>query len=407
MMPVRASFKPPISTCLAALAFLSGFAAFFPIGLVYLTWLAFAIATTVLLLRHPEHYKTVHYGIIILVFLPALLATASVLIHGPHEQTGARLFHTYRSGLVIAIGLIVCQIHREWVLKGLFAGSWYALCIIVIHRFIIDLPIVSPYDDLLRVEGNAGSQKMIMLATVSGMAFWLMLISNERKSRLLYLAFWLTSASAVAFHSISRNAYLVLLALPTAALIYRYRHPKGISIAILATVALGSAVWLGSETVRSRSYQAIDEIRSFAENGIYTGSANVRARMMLEATNQMLKNPLAGTGTGSWLELWRDKARSAPEVAEINNPHNDYLLAGMENGIPGLLALVGLLAVFLYVNWKVNDQWGGLGFVVTVSVGITAAVNAPFRDAVMGMALIWVMAVCTRLPSGRPRQETM
>ncbi|MFN3830400.1 MAG: hypothetical protein ACK4MK_10275, partial [Tepidimonas ignava] len=100
-----------------------------------------------------------------------------------------------------------------------------------------------------------------------------------------------------------------------------------------------------------------------------------------------------------WLEHWREKARDAPEVAGLNNPHNDYLLAGMENGIPGLLALVGLLGAFLYVNWKNNDHWGGLGFVVTISVIITAAVNAPFRDAVMGMALTWIMAVCTRLPS--------
>ncbi|WP_132962926.1 O-antigen ligase family protein [Tepidimonas ignava] len=397
-MPGDAYLNPPASTWLKALAFLSGFAAFLPIGLVYLTWIAFAIAT-IIIPGDPQKYKPLRHKIIILIFLPALLATASIFIHGPHEQTATRIFHAYRSGLVIAIGLIVFQMQREWVLKGLFTGSSLALIIIIIHRVIIDLPLASPFYHLLHSDGNASSQKMIMLATVSGMAFWLMFIAKGRKIQLLYLVFWLVSACTVALHSISRNAYLILLALPLAALIYRYRHPKGISIAVALSMALGLAVWVGSDTVRSRSHDAINEIQSFLENGNYIGSTSARARMMLEATTQMLNNPLTGTGTGSWLEHWREKARDAPEVAGLNNPHNDYLLAGMENGIPGLLALVGLLGAFLYVNWKNNDHWGGLGFVVTISVIITAAVNAPFRDAVMGMALTWIMAVCTRLPS--------
>ena len=43
---------------------------------------------------------------------------------------------------------------------------------------------------------------------------------------------------------------------------------------------------------------------------------------------------------------------------EINNPHNGFLLAGMEPDVAGMLVLM---------------------------------VNAPFRDAALGVALLWLL----------------
>jgi O-antigen ligase len=379
------------------LSFLTGFSAFFPIGIVYLIWLSFAVIITTLPNNRKQLKTVLHHPVTIIILIPIGLAAISTFIHGLHEQTATRLFHTFRNGAIIFCGLIISQRQRDLVLRGVLFGALYAVSIIFIHHFVIDLPLLSPYDDLLRTQGNAGSQKMILLATTGGLAFWLALCSNNQRERFFYLLFWAITSVTVATHAISRNAYLITLILPAFALLYRFRQPKGIAIASLLFTALLSIVWFGSETVRTRTHQAISELRLLHDEGIYNGSTNARAQMMLEASKQMMQHPLFGTGTGSWLEHWRIVARNTPEVAEINNPHNDYLLAGMENGIPGLLALLGMMTAFLYINWKANDRWGGLAFLVTASVGITAAINAPFRDAVLGMALVWLMAAFTRL----------
>lgn len=381
------------------LSLATGISALLPIGFVYLTW--FALAAHLLFFCRPA----IDWGtlkswspLIALILAPALLATLSTAIHGMHEQTASRLFHAYRNAFVIGLALALTQIHRVWIWRGLLGSSFAALLVIITHNFVLPLPLHHPFQDLLQVSGNAGSQKMIMLATIAGMLFWMFLQTIRRPLKWLYFGAWAIITATVAWHSISRNAYLLLLVLPGAALVYRYRQPKTLLLAVFMAVSIAGTIWTASDSVRARTEQAIQELESYSTTGNYSGSANVRARMMIEAAHQMIENPLTGTGTGTWLEHWRHVARDVPHMAETNNPHNDYLLAGMENGLPGMLSLALLMSTFLYINWKANDQWGGLAFVTTASVAITALVNAPFRDAVMGMALIWIMAAFTRLP---------
>lgn len=393
----------------SALAFATGLSAFLPIGIVYLSWFIFIIY---LLAR----WRTTSYfairttwiiALLGVILAPPVIATISVAFHGLHEQTATRLFHAYRTAILIGIGLMVNQNHRLWIFRGIVVGALGSVMVIGIHRFITPLPLQHPFHDLLQVTGNAGSQKMIMLACVAGMLFWMFLGAKTLRQRWLFLIGWLIFGTTVALHSISRNAYLLLLALPAAGLIYRYRSPKSWFLAAAISVCIGAAIWMASDAVRIRTLFGIEELQSYFAKGNYSGSANARARMTMEAAHQMMANPIFGTGTGTWLEHWRNVAQDTPDVNGINNPHNDYLLAGMENGIPGLLAMVILIGTFLYVNWKANNEWGGMGFVGTLAVAITAAVNAPFRDAVLGMALIWVMACFTRLPSRRSHHDTM
>ena len=81
------------------------------------------------------------------------------------------------------------------------------------------------------------------------------------------------------------------------------------------------------------------------------------------------------------------------QFAEINNPHNDFLLAGMETGVAGLLILAWLLLGFIRQGWRATSPAGGITALLGVCLFATTLVNAPFRDAALGMTLLWLLGV--------------
>jgi O-antigen ligase len=87
-------------------------------------------------------------------------------------------------------------------------------------------------------------------------------------------------------------------------------------------------------------------------------------------------------------------AQANPFVKDmrLNNPHNDYLLFAMESGLPSALTLLFLLGLLAVRSWRARSLLGGIGWLFTMSLGITALFNAPFRDATLGMALTFIAA---------------
>lgn len=134
--------------------------------------------------------------------------------------------------------------------------------------------------------------------------------------------------------------------------------------------------------------------------------------MYEEAVQGMLAQPVLGTGVGSWLPRWRIVWKQLgpsqpPQVqagfAEINNPHNEYLLAGMETGVPGMLLLIWLLASIIRIGWRNGSPLGGISVVFGTAIAATAMINAPLRDAAMGMTLLWLTGASLALHGGANR----
>ena len=114
----------------------------------------------------------------------------------------------------------------------------------------------------------------------------------------------------------------------------------------------------------------------------------------------MTTHPLTGTGVGSWLPRWKVVAEQTGQHLppdrlerhmEINNPHNEYMLAGMETEIPGLLALVWLLVALLWLSWAQRSLAGDIAFLMAAGLALCCLINAPLRDAAMGMTLLWLL----------------
>lgn len=329
----------------------------------------------------------------------------AVLFNKWFPDTSTRLFHVFRVALIMGMGLMLSAKEARLAILGLMAGAAYAFVVVVSHH-VFGLPDWALWNSLLSSRNNFSSGNMITLATASGIAFLLATDANLRRGhRQWWLLFALLTSLAVAFHAVSRNAQLLLVVLLLAVALFRFRSVKAVGIGLMVAVVLAGFAWQFSPTTQSRFDEMVSNIRAVEQDSNYRSSVGVRLRMYELASRDMAAHPLIGTGVGSWLPHWAEAARELDKhqlpgeklLSTINNPHNDFLQAGMETGVPGMLVLAWLVLYFVVAGWRRRNTCGGVVFILGVTVLTTAMVNAPFRDAAFGMTLLWLLAASMAL----------
>ncbi|MBC7619857.1 MAG: O-antigen ligase family protein [Candidatus Saccharibacteria bacterium] len=379
-----------------------GLCAFFPIGVMYLNLLlmltALAIApdwlARVLKLRRES------------VVLPIALMVAWTLLAGAvgdwFPDTATRLFHVVRVALVLCIGLMLTPSEARMALAGFMLAAVFAALLVCAHH-IWGMPDWAIWNGLLSSRNSFSSGNMITLATACGVYFFLGILKGlQHEDRWPLLGAGLALAIVVALHAVSRNSQLLLVLLLMTAVVCRFRSLRAAVAGLAVVVALAGSMWQFSPGTQSRFHELLSNLRAAEVGSSYATSGGVRWRMYQEAAQGMAAHPVFGMGVGSWLPHWRTvwmelEKDGSPAVqrqfSEINNPHNDFLLAGMETGVPGMLILIWLMARFVRTGWRQYSAAGSITVVMGVSVFATAVVNAPFRDAAFGMTLLWLLAV--------------
>ena len=370
------------------LALCLGFATFLPIGINYLLLLGFGLLCLSPTWRRSRASLDSHWRWLLWLLLawPGMVWLA----HGTGLDALPRWAHSARLVACLALALTLPLHERKALLAGFLLGAIWTAGVVLVHHQLMPLPEWAIWHTLLSVKGNASSQKWILLATASGMGVWLAwqwLDTRWQRTALLALA--LLWGALVATYAVSRNAHLVLLLMPWLLLAYRYRQPRAWLLGGLLACGAGVLLWQWSPTMASRFNAGLGELGALALEGDFSGSVSVRAQMVWTAWAQMWQHPFIGTGLGSWAEIWAEASQRHPDMAGVNNPHNDYALWGMETGLPGLMLLVLMQVKMLHQAWqRPTTIWRGAGWLTTCALCLTAAVNAPYRDAALGMSLL-------------------
>lgn len=384
------------------LAFSWGVAAFTPVGVMYLHLLLMLLALAasgdiahrVRCLRASGYLPPI---------LAMLLWTAAATLTGDwYPDTATRLFHVFRVALVLVLGLMLTPREARFALAGFVGGALLAALVVAVHH-VWGLPPWTIWASLLSSRNNFSSGNMITMAVASGVCLVVALgKSTDSVGRVLALTATMLLTVTVALHAVSRNAQLLLAILPLCAVLCRFRSLRASLAGAAAVLALLAAVWQLSPTVHDRFEELAANLQLAQADADYGTSGGVRLRMYEEALQGMAEHPLIGTGLGSWLPHWisvwktidgQASDASRQQFANINNPHNDFLLNGMETGVAGMLILVWLLARFVATGWRKRTVAGDISVVMAVGLFVTAMVNAPFRDAALGMSLLWLLAV--------------
>lgn len=368
--------------------FFLGFSTFLPVGSTYL---ALIVLLPLTMIRFKESWRQVdRLWLIALALLLIWPLTSLALNH--NDQFADRYLDLIRLAISLIIALLLNGDERRLLLSGFLWGSAVAIAVVLTHHLLRPLPDWIVWRNLLTVRGNGSSQKWIMLAIVPSIALTLALGEKTARARWLLAVLAIGAIVAVLSFSISRNSFLVAALSPFFAVAYTYRSKKACLGGLALILVFAVAALTISEPVHDRFERASHELRSFFAAGRFDSSVGVRAMMYQVALQFMREHWFFGTGLGSWQEIWLGQSTAYPKTAGLNNPHGDFFLWGMETGALGLLSLVLICFLPMKASWANKNPIAASGWLMIWCLVMAALVNAPFRDAALGMSLT-VLAV--------------
>lgn len=387
---------------IALVAFSWGLCSFLPVGVMYLHLVLLLIAVGVSADVAPRISKLRESGFVLPVALLLAWTFLAAAVGDFYPDLPTRLFHTVRVAVLWCLGMMLWRSEARSALAGFLIAAVFAATIVAAHH-IWGLPEWAIWKSLIVPSNNFSSGNMISMAIAAGAYFCLMLRQDAKSDeRWLAAAAALALALTVVFHAVSRNAQLLLALALVIGVLYRFRSLYAGVAGLVVALALSAMAWHFSPKIQSRFAEVTSNLQAATASAQYNSSIGIRWRMYQEAASQTVEHPVFGTGVGSWLPHWKSVWRTLqqdlpPEehrrFAEVNNPHNDFLLAAMETGVLGMLLLVWPLALFVRRGWQQASAAGGITVVVTLAIVATAMVNAPLRDAALGMTLLWLMGV--------------
>jgi O-antigen ligase len=203
-----------------------------------------------------------------------------------------------------------------------------------------------------------------------------------------------------AFVTASRIALAIapLLLLLLGSRLFRW---KGILLAVMLAVMVGSAMWFASPILRDRVAQTVVETQEYRESNKAT-SIGEHTAFLKESLAIIASAPVIGHGTGSITEEFRRiTAGKAGVSGELSvNPHNQTFAVAIQLGLLGAAALWAMwIAHFTLFTGRSAFAW--LGLVVVVEHILSSTVHSHLFDFNNG----WLYVVAVGVLGGTVLRE--
>ncbi len=204
---------------------------------------------------------------------------------------------------------------------------------------------------------------------MSILAFWSI---HKTIDSLQYRYFWLFLFFLTVFNlfyiATGRTGMLIFLVLMILFVIQRLSRLQQMIGVFLLTLLL-SITFFTSDNFSSRSSIALKEIQNY-EYGASRTSLGMRFDWWINSLTLIKEKPMFGHGTGSFTDAHNDLI-SKTKIIQTDNPHNEYLLIGVQLGVLGLLVFILLLISMLICSFKLakNDRMYVQGVIMAMAVG--------------------------------------
>jgi len=236
-----------------------------------------------------------------------------------------------------------------------------------------------------------------------------------------WLVFWLMHYH----HKTGMNGILALVALVLANLFFLVDSSTGVVLVLslgllfglqtmrraklavmagglIAVVVFAFAVSPMFRTATQGDVKAVQEMLNGKITFTPTGERLQFYRNSLALLSQA---PVLGHGTGRFHERYAMHVAGTNQVVTAN-PHNEYLMVGVQSGLVG----VGILLALFWALWQAAARWEGMdrwlaqGMVVWLSVG--CCFNSFILDSREGMLFALLTALYAKLPSSNPHDSS-
>lgn len=227
----------------------------------------------------------------------------------------------------------------------------------------------------------------IMGAVLAAICWHFRSLAPGRYGRHLAVLAALVSLSNVLFVLSGRSGHVVAIALLSLAIMWelpnRYR-----AVVVLLPFLLALALFFSSAKVRERLTQVKTEVQSYSTQTEPTTSSGIRLGLWRRAIQIISQHPLAGSGVGSWSteynRLQREQNPAHKDITGSGNPHQEYLLWGVQLGIPGILIICGLMFSVLRDTLRMEKPYARAAQSALLALAVACLFNASLYDALIG-----------------------
>lgn len=201
----------------------------------------------------------------------------------------------------------------------------------------------------------------------------------------IFLAF--SAFSNVFFVLSGRTGHVIAIALLSMAIMWELPKKYRAAIVILPfLLALG--LFFSSTKVQDRLSQVETEVLAYSAQRKPDTSSAIRLNFWRTAIRTIGQHPLAGSGVGSWVtEFYRVQHEQNPVYVDADshgNPHQEYLLWGVQLGIPGILLFFALLLSVLRDTLKIERPHARAAQSTLLALAIACLFNSSLYDALIG-----------------------
>ena len=208
-----------------------------------------------------------------------------------------------------------------------------------------------------------------------------------RFGRQLAIFLALMALANVFFVLSGRSGHIVAIALLSMAIMWelpkRYR-----AIVVVLPFFLALGLFFSSTKVQERLMKVETEVQSYSTQVEPITSSGVRLNLWRRAIQTIGQHPLAGSGVGSWStefnRLQRAQNPAHIDIAGNGNPHQEYLLWGVQLGIPGILLLFALMLSVLRDTTKMEKPYARAVQSTVLALAIACLFNSSIYDAQIG-----------------------
>lgn len=189
-----------------------------------------------------------------------------------------------------------------------------------------------------------------------------------------------------------RTGHLVAIALMTLAIVWefptRYRFQL-VLIPLLLTAVLATS----SGKVSHGLTEIGNSIESFNQSGptSSSSSSSIRIDLWHRSLQSLAASPWHGTGVGSWEREFKRQETihaqvPAPSSANVqhHNPHQEYLLWGVELGVPGIALLCAVLLALYRDSLRLETPARRAMQSVLLALTIACLFNCTLYDSLIG-----------------------
>lgn len=349
------------------------------------------MATLLFAQRAPGHGDTLAQTRTPVAVLATLFLFALSLLWTVAPQTDALgAIAKYGKLILILLMMALIQNRREamYALAAFVAGQFFLLA--SSWMLFVQLPVPWATSDATLTEYAVFSSYIdqgVRNAVLAATCWHLRGLAPGRYGR--HIAIFLAAASlfSVFFLLSGRTGHIVGIALLSIAIMWELPK-KYRPFVVLLPFLLALALFFSSSKVRDRLTQVQTELQSYSSQTQPNTSSGIRLSLWRRAVESIAQHPFAGAGVGSWItesnRLQREQRPESNAIDGYGNPHQEYLLWGVQLGIPGIVAIVVLMLSVLVDTHRMETQYARAAQSSLLALAVACLFNSSIYDAIIG-----------------------